>query len=127
MVKASQSTAPFLTKCYEMVDDEVTDSIISWSQYNGSFIIWDMTEFTGHLLPKYFKHSNFSSFIRQLNIYELVKLRQYQEIADNKLLRLKDHLQGMEISQQQLLSFLQPKANNQRMAEASNMLSNCRG
>ncbi|KAK8356171.1 hypothetical protein V6Z12_A05G338000 [Gossypium hirsutum] len=74
MVKASQSTAPFLTKCYEMVDDEVTDSIISWSQYNGSFIIWDMTEFTGHLLPKYFKHSNFSSFIRQLNIYGFRKV-----------------------------------------------------
>ncbi|XWS64061.1 hypothetical protein CRYUN_Cryun06bG0154800 [Craigia yunnanensis] len=67
---------------------------------------------------------------------ELVKLRQYQETADNKVLLLKDRLQGMEKSQQQLLSFLimamqspgflvqlvQPKENNWRMAEASNML-----
>lgn len=65
----SNSVAPFLNKCYEMVDDESTDSIISWGQSNDSFIIWDVTEFSVQLLPKYFKHSNFSSFIRQLNIY----------------------------------------------------------
>lgn len=71
MVKSngSVSAAPFLKKCYEMVDDESTDSIISWAQNDHSFIIWDMTQFSVLLLPKYFKHSNFSSFIRQLNIY----------------------------------------------------------
>ncbi|XWS69492.1 hypothetical protein CRYUN_Cryun04dG0183600 [Craigia yunnanensis] len=67
---------------------------------------------------------------------EMVKLSQYQETADNKVLLLKNRLQGMEKSQQQLLSFLimavqspgflvqliQPKENNWRMAEASNML-----
>lgn len=65
----SNSVAPFLNKCYEMVDDESTDSIISWGQSNESFVIWDVTEFSVQLLPRYFKHSNFSSFIRQLNIY----------------------------------------------------------
>lgn len=67
----SDSVAPFLTKCYEMVDDEATDSIISWSQPEScnSFVIWDMTEFSVKLLPLYFKHNNFSSFMRQLNIY----------------------------------------------------------
>jgi hypothetical protein len=70
MVKSSDSgVAPFLKKCYEMVGDESTNSIISWSQTNDSFVIWDMTEFCVHLLPKYFKHSNSSSFVRQLNIY----------------------------------------------------------
>lgn len=74
MVKSTDdgpvSIAPFLKKCYEMVDNESTDSIISWSQSNNnSFVIWDMTEFSVQLLPKHFKHSNFSSFIRQLNIY----------------------------------------------------------
>lgn len=73
MVKSSEngsvSVAPFLKKCYDMVDDESTDLIISWSQNGESFVIWDMTEFSVKLLPKYFKHNNFSSFIRQLNIY----------------------------------------------------------
>ncbi|KAI5678113.1 hypothetical protein M9H77_09063 [Catharanthus roseus] len=64
------SVPPFLLKCYEMVDDESTDSLISWSEsYSNSFIIWDVPKFQSELLPKYFKHSNFSSFIRQLNIY----------------------------------------------------------
>lgn len=205
----SSSVAPFLRKCYEMVDDSSTDSIISWST-NGdnSFVISDTTVFSAQLLPKYFKHSNLSSFIRQLNIYgfrkvdadrcefandwfvrgqkellknvvrrknvqstsehqskttttdtssqeeksgeselwrevdilkgdkkalaqELVKVRQYQESTDTKMLHLEDRVQGMEESQQEMLSFLvmvmqnpsllvqllQPKENNWRKAE----------
>ncbi|XP_071717140.1 heat stress transcription factor A-1-like [Rutidosis leptorrhynchoides] len=65
----SSSIAPFLSKCYEMVDDPSTDALISWSPSNDSFIVWNEAEFTSELLPKYFKHSNYSSFQRQLNIY----------------------------------------------------------
>ncbi|XP_042484411.1 heat stress transcription factor A-1-like [Macadamia integrifolia] len=68
-VNRPPSLAPFLTKCYDMVEDPATDSIVSWSSSNDSFIIWDMTAFSKELLPKYFKHSNFSSFVRQLNTY----------------------------------------------------------
>lgn len=67
---------------------------------------------------------------------QLVILRQHQETADDKLLVLKDRLQGMEKNQQQMLSFLvlamkipgflvqllQPKENNWRMAERSGLL-----
>lgn len=72
MVKSFEdgvSVAPFLLKCYEMVEDESTDGLISWNQSEKSFIIWDIPKFSSELLPKYFKHSNFSSFVRQLNIY----------------------------------------------------------
>lgn len=66
----SSSIAPFLRKCYDMVDDSSTDSIISWSpSADNSFVILDTTVFSVQLLPQYFKHSNISSFIRQLNIY----------------------------------------------------------
>ncbi|KAI4313680.1 hypothetical protein L6164_026639 [Bauhinia variegata] len=78
MVKPTQngsnSVPPFLKKCYAMVDDESTDSIICWSRSNDSFVISDITEFSVKLLPKFFKHSNFSSFIRQLNIYGFRKI-----------------------------------------------------
>ncbi|WCJ33649.1 heat shock transcription factor A8 [Euphorbia peplus] len=71
MVKSGECppVAPFLKKCYEMVDDDSTDSIISWSHDGNSFIIWDMSHFSLQLLPKYFKHNNSASFVRQLNIY----------------------------------------------------------
>ncbi|KAJ6429942.1 hypothetical protein OIU84_021367 [Salix udensis] len=68
---------------------------------------------------------------------ELVKLRQHQETADNKLLLLRDQLQGMEKNQQQMLSFLvmamqkspgflaqllHKKENNWRMAEPGSIV-----
>ncbi|XWS64062.1 hypothetical protein CRYUN_Cryun06bG0154900 [Craigia yunnanensis] len=64
-----------------MVDDKATDSIISWTQNNDSFIIWDMIEFSVHLLPKYFMHSNFSSFIRQLKIYVSLLSYKYEKLG----------------------------------------------
>uniref|UniRef100_A0A5B7A789 Heat stress transcription factor n=1 Tax=Davidia involucrata TaxID=16924 RepID=A0A5B7A789_DAVIN len=77
MVKTTEhgfSVPPFLLKCFEMVDDQSTDALISWSSTNDSFVIWDASKFSSELLPKYFKHSNFSSFIRQLNIYGFRKV-----------------------------------------------------
>lgn len=60
---------PFLTKTYQLVDDHAFDDVISWSEDGSTFVVWNPTVFARDLLPKYFKHNNFSSFVRQLNTY----------------------------------------------------------
>jgi heat shock transcription factor len=65
----SNSLPPFLVKTYEMVDDPSTNSVVSWGPSNKSFIVWNPPEFAKDVLPRFFKHNNFSSFIRQLNTY----------------------------------------------------------
>ncbi|EMS50138.1 Heat stress transcription factor B-2a [Triticum urartu] len=62
-------TPPFLTKTYAMVDDPETDDTISWNESGTAFVVWRRAEFERDLLPKNFKHSNFASFVRQLNTY----------------------------------------------------------
>ena len=72
--------APFLVKTYDLVEeggegkeeernDTSSSMIVSWNEVGDGFVVWHPAEFSDLILPKYFKHNNFSSFIRQLNTY----------------------------------------------------------
>ncbi|XP_021741009.1 heat stress transcription factor B-3-like [Chenopodium quinoa] len=65
---------PFLLKTYMLVDDPETDTVVSWNEGGTAFVVWQPAEFARDLLPTFFKHCNFSSFVRQLNTYGFRKV-----------------------------------------------------
>ncbi|WJX18022.1 hypothetical protein P8452_07867 [Trifolium repens] len=65
---------PFLSKTFDLVDDPSLNPIISWNSNGVSFVVWDPLEFARIVLPRHFKHNNFSSFVRQLNTYGFRKI-----------------------------------------------------
>ncbi|KNE55495.1 hypothetical protein, variant [Allomyces macrogynus ATCC 38327] len=56
-----------------LVSDPATDHVIYWTPSGTSFIVRNVAEFE-NLLPRYYKHRQFSSFIRQLNTYQFRKI-----------------------------------------------------
>lgn len=62
-----------------MVGDEASNNLIKWSDDGHSFIVVKHVEFAKEVLPKFFKHNNFSSFVRQLNMYGFHKVPHLQQ------------------------------------------------
>ncbi|KAM5281768.1 heat shock factor protein 1 isoform 2-T2 [Ctenodactylus gundi] len=72
---AGPSNVPaFLTKLWTLVSDPDTDALICWSPSGNSFHVFDQGQFAKEVLPKYFKHNNMASFVRQLNMYGFRKV-----------------------------------------------------
>lgn len=69
-------TPAFLEKLFDILEENnLYAHLISWQPDGNSFIIKKVNEFSEVVLPKYFKHSNIQSYIRQLNMYGFSKTR----------------------------------------------------
>jgi len=63
----------FIHKLYNMLEDKSIQHLISWTPSAESFVMQPSHEFS-KVLASYFKHTNISSFVRQLNMYGFHKV-----------------------------------------------------
>lgn len=83
--KRGRSIPTFLKKTYEILQvaqpvmqDSVNEPVIRWANDGIGFVVLDEELFSKTVLPLYFKHSNYSSFVRQLNMYNFHKIREVE-------------------------------------------------
>lgn len=68
----------FLSKLYDILNTEnvVYSKIIRWNKQGDGVIISDANKLSKVILPKFYKHHNYSSFVRQLNMYGFRKTKE---------------------------------------------------
>ncbi|XP_048700616.2 heat shock factor protein 2 isoform X2 [Caretta caretta] len=71
---ASAGVPAFLSKLWALLGEAPSNQLITWSQNGQSFLVLDEQRFAKEILPKYFKHNNMASFVRQLNMYGFRKV-----------------------------------------------------
>ena len=76
---AAKNVPAFLNKLYAMVSDPSTNSLIHWSEDGLSFLVHRQEDFAKEVLPRFFKHNNAASFVRQLNMYGFHKVPHLQQ------------------------------------------------
>ncbi|KAL9940922.1 hypothetical protein V8E36_000410 [Tilletia maclaganii] len=77
----NRNNPAFLNKLRSMLDDKNNEDLIKWAPDGKSFFVPNHIRFGDTLLPRYFKHRNFSSFVRQLNMYGFHKVPHLQQGA----------------------------------------------
>lgn len=73
----------FVRKLFNILEGGEYTDIVCWTETGDSFVVLNTNDFTTKILPKHFKHSNFASFVRQLNKYDFHKVKRTSEEKQN--------------------------------------------
>lgn len=73
----------FLLKLFQILQNNTYTQCIHWSEDGSSVEISNITFLTKKILPKFFKHNNYASFVRQLNMYNFHKVRNNSNKKEN--------------------------------------------
>lgn len=79
----------FLQKLYQILENNEYSSIIHWNETGDYFVIENLNLFIEKILPLHYKHNNYSSFVRQLNMYDFHKKRnkENKNIFEHKIFK----------------------------------------
>uniref|UniRef100_W5NBM9 HSF-type DNA-binding domain-containing protein n=1 Tax=Lepisosteus oculatus TaxID=7918 RepID=W5NBM9_LEPOC len=116
MVKQNINLQGFVSKLWTLVDNSDTNDTICWSLNGMNFRIIDEQKFTEEILPRYFKHNNLSSFVRQLNMYGFRKLINIEGglVKSKKQNVLEFHHPCFQQGKADLLEFIKRKVSSVR-------------
>lgn len=78
----------FLRKTYHMINT-CDKNVAAWGEDGTTFVVKNPETFEKVIIPQFFKHSKFSSFVRQLNFYGFRKIKFADTIRINTALEQK--------------------------------------
>ncbi|GJD12506.1 Heat stress transcription factor B-2b [Galdieria sulphuraria] len=108
-----QVITPFLSKLYDLLAESSNSSFVHWIHSGDCFEVFRPTEFAHQVLPNYYKHNNFSSFIRQLNQYGFRKIDKERWLFQHPCFKR---------GRKDLLSRIGRRKSNQKQKLANNMI-----
>jgi len=122
----------FLRKTFTMIDT-CDPSIAGWSADGTSFLVRDTDRLAKTVVPQFFKHNKWSSFVRQLNFYgfkkvkgEAVTLEQEEQLEGTVRFRHEHFVRYrpdllVEIQRRKMLAQQQAAANAQQRRQQQKM------
>ena len=81
--KKVNKSESFLSKLYDILKNNSYSKIIHWDTDGKRVIISDVVNLCNIVLPKFYKHHNYSSFVRQLNLYGFHKSKGITKFGDS--------------------------------------------
>ncbi|KAI3456342.1 hypothetical protein Pfo_013005 [Paulownia fortunei] len=121
----SRPIPPFLLKIYDMLGNDEANSVVSWSCTGTSFVITNPHLFAANVLPIYFRHRNFQSFVTQLNSYGFKKISWEQWEYKNEYFRKGErHLLKNIKRRNQMPHRFQPTSDIEPSVDASSLSNN---